>query len=440
MSRASHAAAFLAGCAVAATVTAAAAPARRPEAVRYRTLDTFAQTLSYVAQQYVEPVPERQLLYAAARGMAQSLDAYSSFFTPAEYRRLREDTEGEFGGVGLQLGPGGPDDAMPAALAWPIVDEVLPGSPAAKAGLQVDDRLIAVDGAVTAGPGAAPGSENLDERHWDARLRGTAGSRVTVRVLRAGWPAPRDLTLVRAQVKVPSVTWEALAPRIGYVAIRRFQEATAADTLAALEALRKAGAFEVLLVDLRTDSGGLLDQAIAIADEFIEGGELVTIRGRTAEVERHHARPGGIAVKARVIVLVNAETASAAEILAGALQDHRRATILGMKTYGKGAIQTYFDLDDGAGLKLTTHRYVTPAGHEVEGRGIMPDMEVPEFEPEVITAGGGGDAPAEDGPGGGPTDPVQPPDSRAILDLRLEDDYQLRVAYQTAQRWLGSKP
>lgn len=425
MSRASHAAAFAAGCVVAAAVSSLAAP-RRPEAVRYRTLDTFAQTLTYVSQQYVDAVPERQLLYAAARGMAQSLDAYSAFFTPAEYRRLREDTEGEFGGVGLVLGPGAADDAMPQALAWPIVDEVLPGSPAEKAGLAIDDRLVAVDGAPTVEPGAT----ERDERYWDQKLRGSPGSRVKVTVLRAGWPAPRDLELVRAQVKVPSVTWEALAPRIGYLAIRRFQEATAADTAVALDALAAARATDVILLDLRTDSGGLLDQAIAVADEFIESGQLVTIRGRTAEVEQHRAHPGGRAVRARVIVLVNAETASAAEILAGALQDHKRATVLGMKTYGKGAIQTYFDLDDGAGLKLTTHRYLTPAGHEVEGRGIMPDLPVPEFAPEVVVAGM---APEE-------ADPVQPGDSREILDLRLEDDYQLRVAYQTAQLWLGSKP
>lgn len=430
MSRATHAAAFAAGCAVAAAVSSLAAP-RRPEAQRYRTLDTFAQTLSYVSQQYVDAVPERQLLYAAARGMAQSLDPYSAFFTPAEYRRLREDTEGEFGGVGLALGPGAADDAMPDALDWPIVDEVIPGSPAAKAGLAIDDRLVAIDGAATAGPDASADSAGKDERYWDQKLRGSPGSRVTVSVRRPGWPAPRDFVLVRAQVKVPSVSYEAMAPRIGYLAIRRFQEATAADTAAALDALAAAHATDVILLDLRTDSGGLLDQAIAVADEFIDDGQLVTIRGRTAEVEQHRAHPGGRAVKARVIALVNAETASAAEILAGALQDHRRATVLGMKTYGKGAIQTYFDLDDGAGLKLTTHRYVTPAGHEVEGRGITPDISVPEFAPEVVVAGN--PAPAD------PEQPgLDPGDSRAILDLRLDDDYQLRMAYQTAQRWLGS--
>ena len=425
MSRASHAAAFAAGCAIAAAVSVAAKP-RRAEAVRYQSLDTFAQTLSYVSQQYVTPVPERQLLYAAARGMVQSLDAYSAFFSPTEYRRLREDTDGEFGGVGLALGPGGPDDAMPHALPWPIVDEVVPGSPAAAAGIAVDDRVVTVDGTATIG------DDGKDERYWDEKLRGSPGSRVLVQVTRPGWPTPRSFELVRAQIKVPSVAAEPLAPGIGYLAIRRFQEATAADAADALRGLLAAHAGEVVLLDLRTDSGGLIDQAMAVADEFLDDGLIVTIRGRTAAVEVHKAHRGGLAVGAKVIALVNAETASAAEILAGALQDHRRATVLGMKTYGKGVIQTYFDLGDGSGLKLTTHRYLTPAGHEVEGRGITPDIEVPEFEAETVVAGA---VPGDDEADA----PVQPPGNRAILEARLADDYQLRIAYQTAQRWLGSK-
>jgi len=425
VSRASHAAAFAAGCAIAAAVSVAAKP-RRAEAVRYQSLDTFAQTLSYVSQQYVTPVAERQLLYAAARGMVQSLDAYSAFFSPTEYRRLREDTDGEFGGVGLALGPGGPDDAMPHALPWPIVDEVVPGSPAAAAGIAVDDRVVTVDGTATIG------DDGKDERYWDEKLRGSPGSRVLVQVTRPGWPTPRSFELVRAQIKVPSVAAEPLAPGIGYLAIRRFQEATAADAADALRGLVAAHAGEVVLLDLRTDSGGLIDQAMAVADEFLDDGLIVTIRGRTAAVEVHKAHRGGLAVGAKVIALVNAETASAAEILAGALQDHRRATVLGMKTYGKGVIQTYFDLGDGSGLKLTTHRYLTPAGHEVEGRGITPDIEVPEFEAETVVAGA---VPGDDEADA----PVQPPGNRAILEARLADDYQLRIAYQTAQRWLGSK-
>lgn len=422
---------FVGGVAFAAAVGAIAAP-DRSESTRYRTLDTFAQSLSYVANQYVEPVEERKLLYAAARGMLTSLDSYSAFFSPAEYRRLREDTEGEFPGIGLVLGPGGADDAMPDAKGWPIVDDVLPGSPAEKAGLAVDDRILSVDGAATV---AADGGSREDERYWDSKLRGASGTRVKVEYLRPGTPA-RAVELVRTQVKVPSVTHEALAPGIGYLAIRRFQEATASDTAVALAALDRQKAARVIIIDLRTDSGGLLDQAIAIADHFLDQGVIVTIRGRTDAVETHAAHAGGAATAARLLILVNAETASAAEILAGALQDHGRAQVVGMRTYGKGAIQTYFDLIDGSGLKLTTHRYVTPAGHEVEGHGITPDIEVPEFEPELVVAGGSGGsaapAPAAAGAGksGGTHD---------ILDARLAEDYQLRIAYQTARQWLGSK-
>ncbi len=429
MSRASHAAVFVAGAAVAVAVGAVAAPRpKRPEAARYRTLDTFAQALSYASRQFVEPVEERKLLYAAARGMLTSLDAYSAFFTPTEYKRLREDTDGEFPGVGLVLGPGMADDAMPQAKAWPIVDEVIAGSPAASAGLAAADRLLTIDGVATVEP---DGSGLHDERYWDARLRGATGTRVTVEYLRAG-QRPQTVDLVRAQIKVPSVTWESLSPRIGYLSIRRFQEATASDVATALGGLNSARASDVIIIDLRTDSGGLLEQAIAVADHFLDKGRIVTIRGRTTEVETHDARAGGAAISSKVVVLVNAETASAAEILAGALQDHKRATVVGMRTYGKGAIQTYFDLLDGSGLKVTTHRYVTPSGREVEGKGIEPDLEVTEFEAEVVVAGR---TPATNAaaPAG------QASGSRDILAARLADDYQLRIAYQTAQRLLGSK-
>ncbi len=433
MSRASHVAAFTAGCALAATVGASAAP-RRPDATRYRTLDTFAQSLTYVASQYVDQVDERQLLYAAARGMVQSLDAYSGFYAPPDYKRLRQDTEGEFPGVGLVLGPGGPDDALPTALTWPIVDEVLPGSPAATAGLVEDDRLLAVDGVPTVGasPGA-PDAADHDERYWDLRLRGDAGTTVVVEYLHPGGK-PATATLTRRQVKVPTVEHDRLSAGIGYLAIRRFQEATADDVATALADLTREGADRVILLDLRTDGGGLVDQAIAVADLFLDDGTIVTIRGRDpTEVETHTARRGGPAIAARIVLLVNAQTASAAEILAGALQDHHRATVLGMKTYGKGAIQTYFDLADGSGLKLTTHRYLTPAGHEVEGLGITPDLEVPEFEPAVIVAGAGGGS-GIDAASGGPD-----PAGHDILGPRGDDDHQLRIAYQTAQGWLGSK-
>ncbi len=434
MSRASHAGAFAAGVAIAAAVGAVAAP-KRADPPRYRTLDTFAQSLTYVANQFVDPVEEKKLLYAAARGMLTSLDAYSAFFSPTEYRRLREDTEGEFPGVGLLLGPGGPDDAMADAKEWPIVDEILVGSPAEKAGIEVDDRIVAIDGVSTV---QADGKAIKDERYWDGKLRGASGTRVKVEFLRPG-ESVASAELVRAQIKVPSVTHEVLSPGIGYLSIRRFQEATAADAAEALTALDKARAGRVIIIDLRTDSGGLLEQAINIADQFLDSGLIVTIRGRTdTPLETHTARSGGLAVTSKVIILVNAETASAAEILAGALQDHKRATVIGMRTYGKGAIQTYFDLVDGSGLKLTTHRYVTPAGHEVEGRGITPDVEVPEFEAEVVVAGGSGGAAGTAGTGT-PAPAGKSGGSHDILEFRLAEDYQLRIAYQTAQRWLGSK-
>ena len=206
-------------------------------------------------------------------------------------------------------------------------------------------------------------------------------------VLRVGWKEPRAFTLLRAQVKQPTVRSDVLDKRIGYLAITRFSEATGADALAALTALRTAGALDALVLDLRADPGGLVDAAVAIADQFLDAGVIVTIRGRHGHVENQVAHPGGLAIKTAVIALVDAGTASAAEILAAALHDHGRATLVGVPTYGKGTVQTFFDLDDGSGLKLTTARYYTPKGNSLESKGIIPDVRVEGFAPEEIVAG-----------------------------------------------------
>lgn len=426
MSRASHVACFAAGVAVATAVGAIASPKKMPD--RYASLDAFAQALHRISTEYVEPVDEQKLLWDAARGLTAGLDVHSTFLPPRRYQRVRQDTEGAFGGVGLTLGPGGPDDALPDAAPWPIVDEVVAGSPADRAGLAIDDRIVAVDGR----PTTDQGKELHEAGTWEARTRGASGTRVELSVLRPGWTEPRAFSLVREQVKMPSVEHLAVEAKIGYLAIRRFQEATHDDAKAALEALDAAGASDVVILDLRGNPGGLLDQGIRVADLFLEKGVITTIHGRQGAIEQHSAHAAGTWTKPRLIVLVDPQTASAAEILAGALQDHKRATVMGLPTYGKGSVQTFYDLADGSGLKLTTARYLTPSGRSLEGTGITPDVLVDTFEAEVVVAGQ--PAAEDDAAASGAA-----PGNDARIREELAEDNQFQAAYQTARGWTGSK-
>ncbi|HMG22698.1 MAG TPA: S41 family peptidase [Kofleriaceae bacterium] len=381
MSRASHAAAFFAGAVVASAIVASAVP--RADVARFKSIDAFAQALATVEANYVDATDERKLLYDAARGMLHNLDPHSTFLAPSRYQHVRQDTEGEFGGLGVTLAPGEVDDARPSVPPYPTIDAVVRGSPADLAGLQLDDSVVTVDGEAT----AEVGREKRDAGTWENRLRGASGTRVTLGVQRTGWREPRAFTMVRAQVKQPTVRTDVIDKRIGYLAIARFSEATAADTIAALTRLRQQGALDVLVLDLRNDPGGLVDQSIAVADQFLDAGTIVTIRGRHGSVETQAAHKGGVATGVPVIALVDQGTASAAEILAAALHDHGRAQLVGVPTYGKGTVQTFYDLDDGSGLKLTTARYYTPAGKLLESHGIVPDVLVEALAPEEIVAG-----------------------------------------------------
>jgi carboxyl-terminal processing protease len=433
--RASHAASFVAGIVLAgaaATLLPDAQAVPATEGDRYRTLDTFAQALSYVANNYVDSVEERKLLYDATRGMIGGLDPHSAFFPPRRYQRLRQDTEGEFGGVGLALGPGITDERDPRAQPWPFIDDVVPGSPADRAGIHIDDRVVAIDNEAT----AVNGKEVRDAGAWEQRLRGPSGTRVTLSIRRDGWSGPRTFSLVREQVKMPSVERLAVMPGIGYLAIRRFQEATTEDVIAALARLRTAGSLRVLILDLRGNPGGLLDQAIHVADLFLESGTIVTIRGRRGSIEEQVAHAPGTWSGFPMVCLVDQQSASAAEILAGALQDHRRAVMVGLPTYGKGSVQTFFDLEDGSGLKLTTARFYTPGGKSLEGTGITPDIVVDAFAAEEVVAG----APAARATPSVPASTAGAPETNdARIRERLTEDPQFTRALQEARRRLGPK-
>ena len=416
MSRASHLAAFAAGAVIATAIGARAVPR---DVGRFKALDAFAQALSTVQTSYVDPVDEKKLLYDAARGMLHNLDPHSTFLPPTRYQHLRQDTEGEFGGVGVTLLPGELDEARPRVPPFPTIDEIVEGSPAEVAGLQLDDAVVSIDGQAT----AEIGHELKEAGAWETKMRGASGTRVTVGILRTGWKDPRSFVLIRAQVKQPSVKHHVIEPKIGYLAITRFSEATSADATAALAQLRQQGALEVLVLDLRNDPGGLVDQSIAVADQFLDSGTIVSIRGRTS-TENQTAHKGGLAVGVPVIALVDQGTASAAEILASALRDNGRAKLVGWPTYGKGTVQTFFDLEDGAGLKLTTARYFTPKGNSLESKGLIPDLKVEAFTPDEIVAGSGSGSGA--GTGSGAT----------IINESGTDDPQLTDAVKLARQAL----
>lgn len=402
--------------------TAIASQAVPRDVARFKALDSFAQALSTVQTQYVDQVDEKKLLYDAARGMLHNLDPHSTFLPPTRYQQLRQDTEGEYGSVGLVLYPGEIDEARPRVPPYPGIDEVQEGSPAEVAGLQVDDKVTAINGA----PTAEVGKELEDAGAAERKLRGASGTRVTVSVIRAGWKEPRTFTLIRAQIKQPSVKHQVLEKGIGYLAITRFSEATSADAAAALASLKQQGALEALVLDLRNDPGGLVDQSILVADQFLDAGTIVSIRGRSG-TENQTAHKGGLAIGVPITVLVDQGTASAAEILASALRDNGRAKLVGENTYGKGTVQTFFDLEDGAGLKLTTARYYTPKGNSLESKGLVPDVKVSSFTPEEIVVGakGGNDGGSGAGQGSGAT-------------IKESDDPQLAAAVKLAKQAVRS--
>ncbi|MBK7534995.1 MAG: PDZ domain-containing protein [Myxococcales bacterium] len=343
-----------------------------PADARYRAYETFAEALSIIERNYARPVQELELLRSAIAGMTAALDPRSAYLAPRRFQKVQEDTEGELADVGLLLGPPRAPALDPRQLAqpaWPEVSAVLPGSPAEAAGISPGDRLLSIDGEPTAAATAlTPG----DPERWRARLRGSAGTRVRLSLQRPGWRRPKEWVLVRAHRRVLSVSHRVLE-EIAVITIERFVESTATEVRRALAQVEAAGAVAVVL-DLRANPGGVVDQALAVADLFLEGGTMVTLHERDRKQVRV-AHPGGY--EGPVVVLVDAGTASAAELVAAALADNHRARLVGESTYGKGSVQTFFPLSDGSALKLTTGWYATAAGNLLESNGIQPHVKVP---------------------------------------------------------------
>ncbi len=358
------AAAFFAGLAV----DHAAYAARRAGSEPYRPLDVFSDVLAHVENSYVEEVDEKDLVYGAIDGMMARLDPHSVFMRPDVYKAMRDETTGEFDGLGLEV----TIEEGVLTVVTPVAD-----SPGERAGIRSGDRILSIDGAPT---------KEMTLSDAIRRMKGAAGTKAVLEVMREGFTAPQKLTLVRDRVRTQSVDMRVLDPerRYAYVRVRAFQERTDRNLRKALDDARAALAGQIrgLVLDLRNNPGGLLDQAVRVSDVFLSSGTIVTTAGRgrrNVEVER--ARDKDTEPTYPMIVLVNKGTASASEIVAGALQDQGRAVIMGTQSFGKGSVQTIIELEDGSGLKLTVARYYTPKHRSIQELGITPDVVVADVAP-----------------------------------------------------------
>src|SRR5262250_131498 len=347
----------------------------------YEQLKLFTEVLSIVQTQYVDEVPPKDLIYNAIKGTLRGLDPHSSFLDPDSYKEMQVETSGSFGGLGIEI-----------TLRDDVLTVVSPieGTPAYRAGLQTGDRIVKIDGLVT-----------KDMQLPDAvkRMRGKPGTKVTVTIVREGWSEPKDFDITREQIRVHSVRSADLGGGVAYVKLRQFQEQSPGDMAAALEKSAKTGV-KALVLDLRNNPGGLLTAAVEVTEEFIDDGKLVVytegrVRNQNMRFSAHAKKSYGTLP---MVVLVNQGSASASEIVAGALQDYGRAMVVGTQSFGKGSVQTIIPLSDGSGLRLTTAKYFTPKGRSIHGKGITPDIVVEGPKTTAAPAAGEGAPPVNETP------------------------------------------
>jgi carboxyl-terminal processing protease len=331
------------------------------DASAYSQLDLFSDAFQNVRDKYVRPVKDSELITNAIQGMVSSLDPHSSYMDAKAYGDMQVTTKGEFGGVGIEV-----------TLEDGLIKVISPidGTPAARAGIKSGDRIAGVDGQSIVG---MPLNDSID------KMKGPPGSKVTLTIVREGEKKPFDVMLTRAIVHVDAASWRREGD-VGYIRLPGFNEQTADGLEKAVAALKKqiGPGIRGYVLDLRNNPGGLLDQAIQVSDDFLNNGEIVSTRGRHSEdTQRYDAHTGDVTDGKPVVVLINGGTASASEIVSGALQDHKRATIIGLTSFGKGSVQTIIPLGEGRGaLRLTTARYYTPSGHSIQAEGIIPDIQV----------------------------------------------------------------
>jgi carboxyl-terminal processing protease len=338
---------------------------------------TLAEVLERVKHDYVNPVDDHQLLQAAIRGMVSSLDPYSAYLDGEDYDEVKISSSGRYSGVGIEISI---EDEQVVVIA------PFDGSPAAKAGIRSGDVIVTIDG-------IAVNTSALGDTI--GRMRGPEGTTVKIGIMRGGVAEPMLFTLKRSRVDLHSVRAELIEPGFGYLRISQFSETTGDELGVALKDLRKRNGAELkgLVLDMRDNPGGVLEAAVAVADAFLDSGVIVTAKGRTPDSKfEMDATPGDALNGAPIVVLVDGGTASAAEIVAGALQDQHRAKLMGRTTFGKGSVQTIVPLADDRAVKLTTSLYYTPSGASINHRGIAPDIELPR-DPTPAAAAGAETAP-----------------------------------------------
>ncbi len=329
-----------------------------PRTVPLEEIQRYVAVYRAIQDAYVEPLDDKALMKAALRGLLTDLDPHSAYLDEAEAEDLMEQSEGAYSGIGVEIEQR-PDRSM-------MVVAPIDGTPAQRAGLRAGDLIIAVDGQPLSAAGADAASREL---------RGEPGTDVTITFLRSGETEPRDLVITRELIRVTSVSSRLLEPGYAYLRISTFQADTGPQVARQLEAMKDKGPLRGVVLDLRSNPGGLLNAAVEAADAFMDKGLIVSTKGRLAySNSRFHAKPGDVTGGAPVVVLVDAGTASAAEVLAGALRDQKRALVMGSRTFGKGSVQTVVPLENGDSVKLTTARYFTPSGKSIQARGIRPDV------------------------------------------------------------------
>jgi carboxyl-terminal processing protease len=336
----------------------------------YRQLNLFGDVFERVRSDYVEKPEDSKLIEGAVNGMLAGLDPHSSYMDAKAFKDMQTTTSGEFGGLGIEV------QMFENAIR---VEGAIDDTPAARAGIRAKDVITHLDG---------QSIEGLSLNQAVEKMRGPVNTPITLTVVREGAPEPLKIKIVRDKIRIQSVKHEVQNDDIGYIRVSQFNQQTFEGLNKALDTIESKvpkDKLKGIVLDLRNNPGGLLDQAIAVSDAFLERGEIVSTRGRNPdESQRFNARAGDIAKGKPIIVLVNGGSASASEIVAGALQDHKRATILGTRSFGKGSVQTIIPLGGNGAIRLTTARYYTPSGKSIQAKGISPDIEIVQEVPEDV--------------------------------------------------------